>query len=80
MSSRKKGGEPPLDPPGRTGGEPPEPPLRRIRWGFRPPTTVPLGIPPPYDGYEPAQATEGGGGVGVPPPYDGYEPAQATSE
>jgi hypothetical protein len=26
-------------------------------WGFRPPTTDPLGVPPPYDGYEPVQAT-----------------------
>ena len=32
MSSRKKGGEPPLDPPGRTGGEPPEPPPCGVRW------------------------------------------------
>ena len=38
---------------------------------------VPLGVPPPYDGSERAQATseraasEGGCGVGVPPPYDG---------
>ncbi len=53
MSSRKKGGEPPLDPPGRTGGEPPRtPPMTVMNQRKRPPNERKRvrGVPPPYDG------------------------------